>query len=57
MSFKCQDPKFFDEKGKELFKRELVKLEIIQTPTEVKEINEELKKIEEEKTNNNYINF
>jgi len=29
MSFKCQDPKFFDEKGKELFKRELVKLEII----------------------------
>ena len=59
-----QDVKSFDENGKAVFKRELVKLEMTGAPSEEKEANEEVKKMVEalkenieEKKNTKYTTF
>ena len=46
--YEWQDVKSFDENGKAVFKRELVKLEVIGGPSEEKEATEEVKKMAEE---------
>ena len=62
--YEWQDVKSFDENGKAVFKRELVKLEIIGGPSEEKEATEEVKKMVEElkpeveeKKNTKYTTF
>ena len=62
--YEWQDVKSFDKDGKEVFKRELVKLEIIGGPSEEKEATEEVKKMAEElkekveeKKNTKYTTF
>ena len=50
--YEWQDVKSFDENGKEVFKRELVKLEMVGAPTEEKEATEEVKKMVEELKSN-----
>ena len=62
--YEWQDVKSFDKDGKAVFKRELVKLEIIGGPTEekeatddVKKMVEELKASVEEKRNTKYTTF
>ena len=62
--YEWQDVKSYDENGKAVFKRELVKLEMTGAPTEEKEANEEIKKMVEElktnveeKTNAKYTTF
>ena len=59
-----QDVKSFDENGKAVFKRELVKLEVVGGPSEekeateeVKKMTEELKTVVEEKKNAKYTTF
>ena len=46
--YEWQDVKSFDENGKAVFKRELVKLEIVGGPTEEKDADEDVKKLAEE---------
>ncbi len=46
--YEWQDVKSFDENGKAVFKRELVKLEVVGGPSEEKEANDEVKKMVEE---------
>ncbi len=46
--YEWQDVKSFDENGKAVFKRELVKLEVVGGPSEEKEANDEVKKMTEE---------
>ena len=46
--YEWQDVKSFDENGKAVFKRELVKLEIVGGPTEEKDADENVKKLAEE---------
>ena len=46
--YEWQDVKSFDENGKAIFKRELVKLEVIGGPSEEKEATDEVKKMAEE---------
>ena len=46
--YEWQDVKSFDENGKAVFKKELVKLEVVGGPSEEKEANDEVKKITEE---------
>ena len=46
--YEWQNVKSFDKDGKAVFKRELVKLEIIGGPTEEKEATDEVKKMVEE---------
>ena len=62
--YEWQDIKSFDENGKAIFKRELVKLEVIGGPTEEREATEEVKKLVEdlksaveEKSNKKYNIF
>ena len=62
--YEWQDVKSYDENGKAVFKRELVKLEMVGAPTEDKEATEDVKKIVEElkanveeKTNAKYTTF
>ena len=62
--YEWQDVKSFDENGKAVFKRELVKLEVVGGPSEEKEANvevkkmvEELKASVEEKKNTKYTTF
>ena len=62
--YEWQDVKSFDENGKAVFKRELVKLEVIGGPSEEKEATDEVKKIAEElkakveeKKNSKYTTF
>ena len=46
--YEWQDVKSFDKDGKAVFKRELVKLEIVGGPTEEKEATDDVKKMVEE---------
>ena len=46
--YEWQDVKSFDENGKAVFKRELVKLEMVGGPTEEKDADEDVKKLAEE---------
>ena len=46
--YEWQDVKSFDKDGKEVFKRELVKLEVVGGPTEEKEATDDVKKMVEE---------
>ena len=46
--YEWQDVKSFDENGKAVFKRELVKLKVIGGPTEERDATEEVKKMAEE---------
>ena len=46
--YEWQDVKSFDENGKAVFKRELVKLEMVGGPTEEKDADEEVKKLAED---------
>ena len=62
--YEWQDVKSFDENGKAVFKRELVKLEVVGGPSEEKEANDEVKKMVEElkasveeKKNTKYTTF
>ena len=62
--YEWQDVKSFDENGKAVFKRELVKLEVVGGPSEEKEANNEVKKMTEElkasveeKKNTKYTTF
>ena len=62
--YEWQDVKSFDENGKAVFKRELVKLEVVGGPSEEKEANDEVKKMTkelkasvEEKKNAKYTTF
>ena len=62
--YEWQDVKSFDENGKAVFKRELVKLEMVGGPSEekdadedVKKLTEELKKQVEEKRNTTFTTF
>ena len=62
--YEWQDVKSFDENGKAVFKRELVKLEVVGGPSEEKEANDEVKKMTEElkasveeKKNTKYTTF
>ena len=62
--YEWQDVKSFDKDGKAVFKRELVKLEIVGGPTEEKEATDEVKKMVEElkasveeKRNTKYTTF
>ena len=62
--YEWQDVKSFDENGKAVFKRELVKLEMVGGPTEEKDADEdvqklanELKKQVEEKRNTTFTTF
>ena len=62
--YEWQDVKSFDENGKAVFKRELVKLEVLGGPSEEKEANDEVKKMVEklkasveEKKNTKYTTF
>ena len=62
--YEWQDVKSFDENGKAVFKRELVKLEMVGGPTEemdadedVKKLAEELKKQVEENRNTTFTTF
>ena len=62
--YEWQDVKSFDENGKAVFTRELVKLEVIGGPSEEKEATDEVKKIAEElkakveeKKNTKYTTF
>ena len=62
--YEWQDVKSFDKDGKAVFKRELVKLEIVGGPSEEKEATEEVKKMAEElkekveeKKNTKYTTF
>ena len=43
--YEWQDVKSFDENGKAVFKRELVKLEMVGGPTEEKDADEDVKKL------------
>ena len=43
--YEWQDVKSYDENGKAIFKRELVKLQMVGGPTEVQDANEEIKQI------------
>ena len=45
--YEWQDVKSFDENGKAVFKRELVKLEMVGGPTEEKDADEDVKKLAE----------
>ena len=62
--YEWQDVKSFDKDGKAVFKRELVKLEVVGGPSEEKEATEEVKKMAEElkekveeKKNTKYTTF
>ena len=62
--YEWQDVKSFDENGKAVFKRELVKIEVVGGPSEEKEANDEVKKMVEElkasveeKKNTKYTTF
>ena len=62
--YEWQDVKSFDENGKAVFKRELVKLKVIGGPTEERDATEEVKKMAEElkenveaKKNTKYTTF
>ena len=62
--YEWQDVKSFDENGKAVFKRELVKLKVIGGPTEERDATEEIKKMAEElkenveaKKNTKYTTF
>ena len=62
--YEWQDVKSFDENGKAVFNRELVKLEVVGGPSEEKEANDEVKKMVEElkasveeKKNTKYTTF
>ena len=62
--YEWQDVKSCDENGKAVFKRELVKLEVVGGPSEEKEANDEVKKMVEElkasveeKKNTKYTTF
>ena len=62
--YEWQDVKSFDENGKAVFKKELVKLEVVGGPSEEKEANDEVKKMTEElkasveeKKNTKYTTF
>ena len=62
--YEWQDVKSFDENGKAVFQRELVKLEVVGGPSEEKEANDEVKKMTEElkvsveeKKNTKYTTF
>ena len=62
--YEWQDVKSYDENGKAVFKRELVKLEIVGGPSEEKDVDEEVKKLAneikaqvEEKRNAKYTTF
>ena len=46
--YEWQDVKSFDENGKAVFKRELVKLEMVGGPSEEKDADENVKKLAEE---------
>ena len=62
--YEWQDVKSYDENGKAVFKRELVKLEIVGGPSEEKDADKEVKKLAneikaqvEEKRNAKYTTF
>ena len=62
--YEWQDVKSFDENGKAVFKRELIKLKVIGGPTEERDATEEVKKMAEElkenveaKKNTKYTTF
>ena len=62
--YEWQDVKSFDKDGKAVFKKELVKLEVVGGPSEEKEATEEVKKMAEElkekveeKKNTKYTTF
>ena len=62
--YEWQDVKSFDENGKAVFKRELVKLEMVGGPSEERDANDEVKKLVndlkakvEEKRNEKFTTF